>query len=291
MFNIFENFFNKINIPFLGITRILFGIICLCKIYLLSKNRYEYFGVEGFYPYKIWEINHKKNEHFSVFHYLKPNNFSVDLVLFFCAISSFFLTIGFCTDISCFVTFCLITSLNNRNQFIFNGGDSLLRIMLFFLIFSSCGFYISIDNIIYNRNQLDAFIDPWIVRLMQILVIKVYFESFFSKILSSDVWYEGTGFYYSMNNKMFNRFNLNLYLNKSGFIFFNYATLAAESLLVLGLLFNETSIICVFILIFMHLLFEIFLRINLFGIIMVACLFLFLRSDIVEIIQQKYGLY
>lgn len=288
LFVFFENLFSKINIPFLGMTRILFGIICLCKIYLLLKNRYDYFGVEGFYPYKIWKINCKKNEHFSIFNYLKPNNFSVDLVLFFGSISSFFLTIGFCTEISCFVTFCLITSLNNRNQFIFNGGDSLLRIMLFFLIFSSCGFYISIDNIIYNRNQLYAFVDPWIVRLMQILVIRVYFEAFFSKILSSDVWYEGTGFYYSMNNKMFNRCNVNLYLNKSGFIFLNYATLAAESLLALGLFFNETSTICAFILIIMHLLFEIFLRINLFGIIMIACLFLFLKVDIINVFVRLY---
>ena len=285
MFVLYEDLFNKINIPFLGVTRILFGIICLCKIFLLLKNRYEYFGVKGFYPYKAWEVNCKKNEHFSVFHYLKPNNFSVDLVLFFSSISSFFLTIGFCTEISCLTTFFLIMSLNNRNGYIFNGGDNLLRIMLFLLIFSNCGFYISIDNLIYNRNQLSACIDPWIVRLMQILVIKVYFDAFFSKILSSDSWYEGTGFYYSTNTKMLNRHDLNLYLNKSAFILLNYATLAAESVLVLGLLFNETSTICVFLLIIMHLLFEIFLRINLFGIIMVACLLLFLRIDIINILH------
>lgn len=279
----FEDLFGEINIPSLGITRILFGIICLCKIYLLLKNRYEYFGVKGFYPYKTWEINCKKNEHFSVFHYLKPNNFSVDFVLFFGAISSFFLTIGFCTEVSCFITFCLITSLNNRNQFIFNGGDSLLRIMLFLLIFSNCGFYISVDNAIYNRKQLEICINPWIVRLMQIVVIKVYFGAFYAKLLCSDLWLKGTGLYYSMNTKIANRYDLNKYLNRPAFIFLNYAILAAESVLVLGLIFKETSTICVFILIFMHLLFEIFLRINLFGIIMVACLFLFLRSDVINI--------
>jgi 4-hydroxybenzoate polyprenyltransferase len=35
--------------------------------------------------------------------------------------------------------------------------------------------------------------------------------------------------------------------------------------------------------IFMHLLFEIFLRLNLFGIIMIACLFIFVKSDIINI--------
>lgn len=276
------DFFEKINIPSLGITRILFGAICLCKIYLLFENRYEYFGVKGYYPYKIWEINCKKNNHFSFFHYLKPNNFSVDLILFFSTISSFFLTIGFCTEISCFITFCLITSLNNRNQFIFNGGDSLLRIMLFLLIFSNCGFYVSVDNIIYEKNQLDIFIDPWVVVLMKILLLRVYFEAFFSKLLSSGSWNRGAGLYYSMNTKMANRYDLNPYLNKYAFILLNYAILSAESLLVLGLLFNYTSTICVFLLICMHLLFEIFLRINLFGIIMVACLLLFLKSDTIN---------
>jgi len=284
----FENLFTKINVPSLGISRILFGIICLFKIILLFKNRYEYFGIKGFYPYKTWEINCKKNKHFSIFHYLKQNNFSVDFVLFFCFMSSFFLTIGFLTELSCFVTFFLITSLNNRNQFIFNGGDSLLRIMLFLLIFSGCGFYISVDNIIYHRKQIEICIDPWVVRLMQILVIRVYFEAFFSKIIGSDVWHKGTGFYYSINTKMANRYNLNSYLNKSMFVFLNYAVLVAESALPLGLLFNDTSTICVFILIFMHLLFEIFLRINLFGIIMVACLFIFLKSDIINIFVGLY---
>lgn len=281
MFDIIDlNFFGKINAPYLGIARILFGTICLFKIYLLLKNRYEYFGVKGLYPYEKWEVDFKKNKRFSIFHYLKPNNFSVDLVLFFATTSSFFLTIGFCTEVSCFLTFCLITSLNNRNHFIFNGGDCLLRIMLFLLIFSNCGFYISIDNVIYNRKQLSICIDPWIFTLMQILVIRVYFEAFFSKLLGSDSWIKGEGFYYSMNTKIINRYDLNLYLNKNAFVFLNYATLAAESLLVLGLLFDNTSTICVFILIFMHLLFEVFLRINLFGIIMVACLLLFLRNDI-----------
>lgn len=271
-----ESFFSKINIPLLGVSRILFGIVCLCKIFLLFKNRYEYFGTNGFYPYNSWKNNLKKNKHFCVFHYLTPNNFSVDFVLFFGAISSFFLTIGFCTEISCFVTFCLISSLNGRNEFIFNGGDSLLRIMLFFLIFSNCGFYISIDNIIHGRKQFDRLIDPEVVRLMQIVVLKVYFQSFYSKLLYSDFWRKGTGLYYSMNIAMVNRYNISPYINKYFFIVLNYVILLAESLLVLGLIFKETSTICVFILIFMHLLFEIFLRINLFGIIMVACLLLYL---------------
>lgn len=288
MYACFEILFDKINIPFLGISRILFGAICLCKLYLLLKNRHEYFGPTGFYPYKMWEIDCKKNKHFCIFHYLKPNNSSVNFVLLLGIIFSFFLMVGFCTEISCFATFCLITSLNSRNQFIFNSGDSLLRIMLFLLIFSNCGFYISVDNVLYNRKQLDIFIDPWVVRLMQIVVMKVYFQAFFSKLLGSDVWRKGIGLYYSMNTKIANRCDLNPYLNKFAFIFLNYAILAAESIFVLGLLFNNTSTICVFILIFMHLLFEIFLRINLFGIIMVACLFLFLRSDIINIFVGLY---
>jgi hypothetical protein len=112
---------------------------------------------------------------------------------------------------------------------------------------------------------------------MQIVVIKVYAQSVYAKLFFSDSWRKGTGFYYSMKYKAVNRFKLNPHLNRNIFIFLNYTVLAAESVLALGLIFKETSTICVFLLISMHLLFELFLRINLFGVIMVACLFLFLR--------------
>lgn len=274
-------FFDKINYPSLGIFRILIGIVCLLKIFLVSKNRYEYFGVKGFYPYRTWENDHKKHMYFCVFHYLKQNDFSVDMVLILSAISSFFLTIGFLTEFSCLVIYCLIVSLNHRNIYIWNSGDCLLRIMLFLLIFSGCGYYLSVDNIIYNRSQLEICISPWIVRLMQIVLLNVYFHAFYTKMHNSDSWIKGMGLYYSLSNKMVARYNLIPYINKYIFIFSNYITLLAESVLVLGLLFKETSTICVFLLIIMHLLFEIFLRLNLFGITMIACLILFLENDII----------
>lgn len=271
-------FFNKINIPTLGIFRILIGTVCLCKILLLFTNRYEYFGPKGFFPHNIWK-NYWKN-HISIFHYLEPNNFNVDIILFFSAISFFLLTIGLCTEIVCLVSYFLFSSLTNRSPHIFNSGDSLLRIILLLLIFSNCEFYLSVDNMIYNRDQLDAFISPLFIRLIQIVIIKVYIQAFYSKLLFTDFWLKGTGLYYAMSNLWVARYNTNPYLNKFVFVFLNYSTLFAESVMVLGLFFKETSTICVFFLIFMHLLTEIFLRINLFGITMAACLFLFLKIDI-----------
>lgn len=281
-------FFEKINYPSLGIFRIFIGIIYLCKMFLLLNKRYEYFGVNGFYPYDSWKIDYKKNIYFSVFHYLKPNNLSVDIVLFSSIISALFLTIGFCTEIFCVISYLLFLSLNHRNLFIWNAGDSLFRIILFLLIFSGCGYYMSIDNIIYNRKQLDIYIEPWIVRLIQIVLVTVYFHAFYSKLQNSELWIKGTGLYYSLNNKMVTRYCPNL--NKYVFVFLNYATLIAESVLVLGIFFEETSTFCIFILMFMHLLFEIFLRINLFGPIMIACLILFLNNNIIIKILSEFEL-
>lgn len=274
-------FFNKTNYPSLGLFRILVGLICLFKILSLLRYRYEYFGIKGAYPHRVWENDHKKNIFLSVFHYLKPNNFNLNLILFSIIISSLFLTIGFCTELSCFITYFLLLSLHHRNIYIINSGDCLLRIMLFLLIFSGCGYYISVDNIIYNREQLNACISPWIVRLMQILLLNVYFHSVYAKLHNSEVWINGTGLYYSLNNKSVSRYDLNLYLNKYAFIALNYGILIAQSVLVLGMLFKETSTISVFLLLFMHLFFEILLRLNFFGVIMMACLILFLNNEII----------
>lgn len=265
-------FFNKINYPNLGFFRILIGIICFCKILLLFTNRYEYFGPKGFYPINVWKNHWEKN--ISIF-LLNPSNFNVDIILFFSVISSLLLTVGFCTEFVCFICYFLFINLTNRMPYIFNAGDSLLRIILLLLVFSNCGHYISVDNIIYNRAQLDAFTNPLAIRLIQIVTIKVYIDAFYSKLLNN-FWLKGTGLYYCLNNFWVNRYNINPYLNKYGFIFLNYSTLIAESVVVLGLIFKETSTVCAFFLMFVHLLFEILLRINLFGIIMIACLLLFL---------------
>ena len=280
-------FFDQINYPSLGIFRILIGIICLFKLFLLLSNRYEYFGAKGNYPYNSWKNYYEKNYYFSIFHYLKPNDFSVDIVFFLGIVFSLFLILGFCTEISCFVTYLLWLSLHHRNVYMFNSGDCLLRIMLLLLIFSGCGYYISFDNVIHHRKQLDLCISPWIVRLMQIILLNVYFQSVYSKLHYSEVWIKGTGAYYSLNNKSVNRYDLSLFLNKYVFIFLNYNILIAESIIVLGLIFKETSTICVFILIIIHVLFEIFLRLNFFGIIMVSCLILFLNNnDIIKILTH-----
>lgn len=278
-------FFNQINYPSLGVFRILIGMICLCKIFLSLKNRYEYFGVKGIFPYGSWKNQKNKSICFSVFHYLKPSDFSVDLVLFFSIIFSLFLTIGFCTNLSCFMTYCLFLSLNNRNNYIWNAGDCLLRIILVLMIFSGCDCYISVDNIIYGRKQLETCISPWVVRLMQILLLNVYFHAVYSKLHEGEVWIKGTGVYYSLSNRMVARYNLAPYVNKYIFLILNYFALISQSFFALGLIFKETSTICAFTLIFMHLSFEFLLRINLFGSIVAACLVLFLNNDImVEIL-------
>jgi len=80
------------------------------------------------------------------FHTLS-SDYTFQIVLFIiAAIAALFLLIGYHTRIATVISWLMIMSLHNRNPMILQGGDDLLRLTLFWNIFTPWGAYFSIDS-------------------------------------------------------------------------------------------------------------------------------------------------
>jgi hypothetical protein len=269
-------FFNPQYATVLGLFRILIGLLCIAKTFVLWKHASDYLGPEGWYNYKSWKSRTSGDLYFSFFNCLPPSMNSVYLILSAFLFSSICLCIGYHTEISAIFTYLFWVSINHRNVHIFNSGDSLLRIILFLLIFSGSGNGLSLDNHILGKSQFYTMVNPWVWRLMQITLINVYFQSVYEKINNGSDWRTGVAFYYALSNESYARFRITKYINKYTSLIFSWGTLAVELFSSLGLLFKETNGICIVILLILHSIFEIMLKIGMFGFLMMFCVLLFL---------------
>jgi hypothetical protein len=141
------------------------------------------------------------------------------------------LTLGLFTRSSTLLVWLLLLSFHNRNYFILNAGDHLLCFCTFLLIFAPADKMYSLDSWIkkkVNNAASDALCEPWIQRLLQILVCAVYYQAFTTK-LSGSTWLNGTAVYYVLHCDEFQRFHhLQFFDQFLVYQFLNWTTLGIE---------------------------------------------------------------
>ena len=102
--------------------------------------------------------------------------------------------IGWQFRVSAVVVFVTLVSIHHRNTFILSSGDTVLRLMSFLAMFSAAGDAFSVDAAILGRGGFPA-VDPWPLRLMQILISIIYVRTVWWK-LRGKMWWNGTAAWY-----------------------------------------------------------------------------------------------
>ena len=99
---------------------------------------------------------------------------------------------------------------------IWNSGDGLLRILIFFLLLAPAGASLSVDRWRRNRDRFWEFPAraPWALRLVQIQVSVVYLSTAWLKLHGPD-WLHGTAVSYTARMADYNRFPLPAVLSHS----------------------------------------------------------------------------
>ncbi len=123
------------------------------------------------------------------------------------------MTFGLGTRISTVVAWALFVSFNQRLPWVQNGGDSMMRCALFYLLFAPAGAVWSLDSVLRRRRDapgaaIPVLIAPWPVRLMQIQLALVYLFTGISKIpdgLLGNDWVSGEAVYWVLNDMSLNR--------------------------------------------------------------------------------------
>ncbi|WP_295904100.1 HTTM domain-containing protein [uncultured Bdellovibrio sp.] len=168
---------------------------------------------------------------FSLFDYLPNTSKTVMVLATMNLIAVLAMTVGAWTRTAIFVAFVTMVSFHHRNGFILNSADSVLRVFLFFLMFTHCGDYFSVD---YWRKRAKGLVgdipaekSPWALRLIQIQFCVIYIATVMFKI-KGDRWVDGTAVYIATRLDEFVRFELPLLNNLLFIKLLTWSTLIVE---------------------------------------------------------------
>lgn len=173
--------------------RIGIGIILLVDLLIRSLSIKAFFTDEGVLPLETLKQYNWSPVYFS-FHALNGELWWQILLFILNVICIVLLIIGFRTRLFTFICWVLLTSLQNRNPFILQGGDDLLRLLLFWAVFLPWGERYSIQKKSHYPQQYFS----WAAIGYLLLVCSVFFFSALLK--TSPEWRnEGTALYYALS--------------------------------------------------------------------------------------------
>ncbi len=199
---------------------------------------------------------------------------SVYLLIAMSCLAGICMATGFWVRFASIVAYLTITSLHHRNSSIFHGGDTVMRIMCFLMIFSPASTGWSVNAWLTGNWEVTG--DPWCLRLMQIQVSIIYFRTVFWKLRGAR-WRNGTAAWYPINCDAYTRFKLPARLMSPFFIkVATWGTMVVELSLGSIIWIEECRFWVLAVGVFLHLQLEFLMNLQLFGWTMIACLMLFL---------------
>lgn len=232
--------------------RIGIGIILLLDLAIRSLSITAFFTDEGVLPIDVLKQYNWSPAYFS-FHAANGELWWQVILFIINAICIVVLLIGYRARLFTFICWVFLTSMQNRNPFILQGGDDLLRILLFWGIFLPWGERYSVQKTSHYPTSYFS----WANIGYLLLPFSIFFFSAFLK--TSPEWRtEGTAIYYALSlDQIRLPFGTFIYqfptLLKALTFFVFYTELFAPLLLVIPLVPNKVRQIgiilymCVFI--------------------------------------------
>src|SRR5439155_9574705 len=109
------------------------------------------------------------------------------------------LVVGLRTRVAGAVVFVAILSFERRDPFVFNAGDTLIRVMALYLLLAPSGASLSLDRLRRARDRFWEFPAraPWALRLIQVQVSVIYLSTVWEK-LQGETWRDGTAVSYAL---------------------------------------------------------------------------------------------
>ncbi|WP_257141382.1 HTTM domain-containing protein [Bacillus toyonensis] len=180
-----------------SILRIGFGFHILYSYLVHLLQRDYIWGPNGIYPLKLLQTSPDKT--WSLYT-LSNNQLYFEVIYFIGLIIAILYLIGFQTRITGLLNFIFVWSLYERNPFTLDGGNNILSICLFYLIFANVGEYFSVKskyNKIVKSKHANILHNFSIYACITQLCIVYFFSGFFKA--QGHMWTNGTALYYILN--------------------------------------------------------------------------------------------
>ena len=190
--------------------RILYGLLVVATLTLLQPDWLTWYGTHGWVSLPT-ALKLEPGPRLNLFSIIPQSDAWVQALFWVSLGSAILLTIGFLTRLNSVLVFVCLTSIQQRNLYITHGGDTLLRLAGFFLIFAPAGAAFSIDRLIrIRRGKEPATIrarSPWAQRMIQLQLSLMYFAAFLVKVKGAP-WLQGTAPFYIYHLDELRRFPL-----------------------------------------------------------------------------------
>ncbi|HXM60760.1 MAG TPA: HTTM domain-containing protein [Terriglobales bacterium] len=173
-------------------------------------------GNNGVVPYSLFKEILSANRELSLFA-ISP---SLNTFIFILGIGSAVLfTIGLYTRISSVAFYICTFSLYTRNPFLLDGGDNLLYLLAFYMMFTDCGAHFSFDSARRRSSQAPgpfrALLHNFGILAIITQLTLLYFTSAFYKV-QGHMWQDGTAVYYILRSAEFNMSSLSHIIYDNG---------------------------------------------------------------------------
>ena len=267
-------FFRPEPVATLVLFRFGFGLLIIANAAFLACEARLWFGPDGLIGREA--VRRFASFRWSLFRFLPSRTSSAYLVLALSATAGTCLVFGIATRVAAIVAFMTLVALHQRNPAITHSGDAVLRLMAFLLIFTPAGRPFDIVDLLSGRAADVETAAPWSVRLMQIQIAVIYLRTTFEK-LRGKAWRNGTAAHWPMVVEHYRRFRWPAAARAPFLVCAaTWSTLAVELSLGSLIWIRELRYPVVACGIALHLLIELVLDLQLFGITMIVCLLLFL---------------
>jgi hypothetical protein len=213
----------------LAVVRIAFGLVAMAWTATMVADAHVFFAPDGLLPRA--DYAGRPAGSWGLFDFVEGPA-AVSLVMTALFIAAACLTIGHWTRLAAVVVFLGILSLERRNPFVFNSGDSLLLVIAFCMMLAPSGTSLSLDRWRRARSSFWEFPRraPWALRLMQVQLSVIYFSTVWAKLRGAS-WNDGTAVGYALGLDDLSRFRPPSFVLDSELVvnLLTYGTLAIEA--------------------------------------------------------------
>lgn len=228
----------------LGLYRIVFGLLLIYSFGLFAKDAAVFFSDEGVLTRRTLAEAMGRPYHTVLQWVGHPTGVFLVLSALFAAAICF--TIGWHTRIASVALFVLVISFHERNNLVLNGGDTVLRTILFFFMFAPSGAALSVDSLRRRLREdgeedpAPVLIVPWAQRMMQVQVAVIYLVTVYAKSRGG-LYHNGSAMYYVFGLVDFNKRGVEQLMNYPVvYSALTYGVMAAELAIPFLLWFRAT---------------------------------------------------
>ena len=214
------------------------------------------------------------------------------------AVLGLLIAVGLFTRPSIFMAFFLVASLGGIGPYSADSGDNLVRITLFYLIFTDAGGKWSIDALIRRRLNPRRLMPDWLRYTLHNLgiiaigaqTIIIYIVAGLTK-LRGETWIDGSALYYALNMQQFMPWPaLTSFVTNIPWMMMlvSWATVWLQLLFPVLLLNHYTRVAIVVLMMGFHLGIALFMGLGVFSLIMFASDLIFIRDGEFERIGEDW---